>query len=670
MSKKLNRNIVRYLSVFIMFMLLLMSAFFTHYVNKISFYGDFNLEVTNNKGENITELIDVYGVTYFDDTIKIYSENNFFLNCKKCYFTEILLQSNYILNDTIFVRLEQDQISQDYILDTVDKFHFHSLRNNSESGFLSKIISIRIFFLFALIILSLIVLIFISIIYSSSLLKILNKDNNRLFRKSITISFIVFCLISGFFFFKWFYHHDEPTEILSQISYEKVHSKKFDLDTVGNAYQIVIEDTSGKGIEFVFSLNGKFWFNIDSVMSFTREQFSSEEMNLNSEMLSVLNFVSTYSYHRYPEQELVENDLLNNPYIILNSTGYGICSNRSIMLCAILDRMGYLTRIVNVEGYHTFIEAFNGEKWILLDPDYGLALESLGELISLEQFQEDSLGFPVIESDNQFFCNVENLVKAFPERLKQIYFKDSLISYLNYRSIENEDLYFCLPSGTRIIFPVYDSISDRYLMKIKIFGHYKGNLRVPLLISSIENNSNKKTEQLLNEMSLFNSFDVEGDDIEIYALVNPLLFSSNYSMNEFEFSYYSKNGSIPLIDIIERNSSNDVFLESKSLVNLIKKEESEYLKIASNCLDNNGGVINGWNGFVILLKKYGIFNENEMLVKNMILQNDIDESEFLAWLEKPENLAIILIILDNPDKKDNLVTFGKYIKMLKNFRSV
>jgi hypothetical protein len=332
--------------------------------------------------------------------------------------------------------------------------------------------------------------------------------------------------------------------------------------------------------------------------------------------------------------------------------------------------MGYKTRIWNVKGLHVFPEVFNGNKWLMLDPDYGLLLRTEeGQIVSLDDIRIDSFLVPVLSGRNNFICNPENMIDTFPIRLKNIYKNDSLASYYMLTDKTLEDTYFKLPSGAKLTFPIFVDSLDTYILEVFIPGFYEGEIKIPLLINSLINNKNKRTDSLLKCGVLYDDFYIIGENIVISALINPLLFIPKTN-KKISLCYSTNNSCFPEIKISDKstNYDTDLFQIISYFSELIYINKNDYLEKSKKYLQKlNHATIIDWKDIEKVVKLH--FNKKEYplhkmeILKRALSFKGLTDQEFFEQINYPENIAIILIILDKCDNDNYFLKLEQYFKM-------
>lgn len=654
-----------------MILLFLFVGFYIHYTAAVKFYRPFYITVSNKESASITDLFEIYGVSYFGDTTNLNPKDGRFYNCDKCYFVKLGIRNNYFIKDTLIVKyFDADEVLIEYVINGKDSSLFNT--NCKACGLLDKISLVSFIKKITLILVLICIFLIILLIQSKKILLYIKRkriESHVLYIRILLFILIGFAIVLLYIFLIVNKLVPETKNFNNSIVVE--HR----LESVYDEYVITIEDTARVGLEFVFSLNGNFWFSADSLLASVRNMDVDKVFEQDKEIVQAWKFVSNNTYHRMPETKFINNRIFDKPSILLNSLGYGSCSNRAQALCTIWENMGYKTRIWNVKNLHSFPEVFNGNKWAMLDPDYGLLLlTEEGQIASLNDIQFDTLLVPVMSGGDDFICNTENMIDTFPIRLKNVYQNDTLSSYYMLPDKEIDDMFFKLPVGAKLIFPIYIDSLASYVLKVFIPGFFDGEVNIPLLINSVVNNENMLTDSLSRCGVLYDSFTICGENIVISALINPLLFIPKKN-KQISLSYYTNNTWYPEIKIFNKPAHYevDLFKVISYLSESVTENKSQYLEKSKNYLRQLNLTIVGWEDVEKIIELHSYGKEYPMhkmdIIKRVFLSEMFTDERFLYWINCPENIALILIFLDKWDNDNYFIIFEKYINISTQYSS-
>lgn len=95
---------------------------------------------------------------------------------------------------------------------------------------------------------------------------------------------------------------------------------------------------------------------------------------------------------------LPEAGNIRDPDLVLKFGASGLCGQQAGVLGAALKKAGITARLVNLEG-HTVAEAWIGERWVMLDPDYEVTGFMKRRMVSVHDIGAERLA-PVIYSQS------------------------------------------------------------------------------------------------------------------------------------------------------------------------------------------------------------------------------------------------------------------------------
>lgn len=671
MSLNFNNKINVMFRAGILIILLLSVGFYLHYTTAVKFYRPFYITVSDTDSTDITDLFEIYGVSYFGDTIDLYLKDGKFHNYDKCYFVDIGMKNIYLIKDSLIVKYSDAEES--FFENIINNKNPDLFNEYKDYGLVDKISSVGNIKILTIILILVCIVLTVLLIKSEKILSYIIKK--WIERRVLCIIILSFTLISFAIIILYFFLIVKKPlpELYDYSNFNTSMIVEHQLESMYDEYQITIEDTAGSGLEFLFTLNGNFWFSADSLLSNISNITVDTIFQKDKKIVQAWKFVSNNTYHRMPEPKFVRNHVFDKPSVLLNSSGYGQCSNRAYALCVIWENMGYKTRIWNVKGLHAFPEVFNGDKWLMLDPDYGLLLVTEdGDIASLNDIRIDSSLMPVMSGKNNFICNIENIIDTFPIRLKNIYKNDTLASSCTFTDKTLDDMYFKLPAGAKLTFPVYVDSLDTYVLEVYIPGFYAGEVRIPLLVNSMVNNENKLTDSLSKFGVLYDDFYVYGEDIVISALINPLLFIPEKN-GDISLSYYNNDSWFPEIKILDKSTDyyDDLFKEISYLSELASDNKNNYLEKSKEYLQELNLTIIEWKDVEKVIKLHYYGKEYPVhkvkIIKGVLLSGVLTDEQTFYWINYPENIALILIILDKWNNDNYFLEFEKYIKMLKKY---
>lgn len=634
-----------------------------YYLDNVKFYGEFEIRVHNLEGIDFTDFFDASLVSFLGDTIGLFHDSGILRNNPEWYGKGLILSSEYPVTDTMVLVLtlpsKKELVLTEQLFNVPEVFE-NGFENDGVLGKINSLWFLKLMFVFSMIVI--LICIFI-ILYSSKIMSVLIKVKKRKVVKQIFI-IIILCssLIIVLFVINRFYHPDTNGHYNVVKDFSGKSKLIIQSDTLCNAsdfftHVIVIEDTAKTGLEFVFSYNGNFGFNEDTLLSKISSTGKENTYNIDDFIFKALSFVHSTTYHKRPEIKLQRSGALLKPDLMLNSIPYGLCSDRSYVLSNLLGKAGYVTRIINIRSKHTFLEVFNRGEWVMLDPDFGLMFtNAFGNPVSFEELLADSMITPVkVYSKELFFSGFGDIldVDTLFSVLKKNYYMEEGVSYNNGRSDEFLNGYFCLPKGSKLEFPYHYRDGSATVMKIVIPGTYSGKVKVPLIIAEIRNSEISITNYIIESGILYDDFYVKGKDVEIYAYLNPVFLEHSCGMTSVELYY---TGTVaPLLS--SREAKDSVMLcNCLTCCNIGGYSElsvgfAEKLKVSE---DKPAELIEILHSYIL---ESEFPDERKDILERFLAQNEEVLSNNYFWFEYPEVFEYILKIFNSGESVDEMNNF-------------
>ena len=278
---------------------------------------------------------------------------------------------------------------------------------------------------------------------------------------------------------------------------------------------ICISDTSGQSFKFSFSLDNKFWSDKESIMDYISNIEVKDTFNTSKFIIQAWKFVYENTFHCYQKYTKTQFEVFD--CYIINSIGHGLCHDRASLFCDIVEEKGYKTRIFNNPGIHTYPEVFDG-KWNMMDEDYGVCFVDRNQnILSMEEIQNSEHQLIRAKDKMSYFSNVETFfIDAPPDLNSGTKYCSKYTEQQEHHKSEFKLSNFSLPANSTIIMPIYDSTLMEYTAKIIIPTSNEQIIRIPLVITS-------HNADMFTHISSFD-YIVSGENIEIIALLNPMLF--------------------------------------------------------------------------------------------------------------------------------------------------
>lgn len=320
------------------------------------------------------------------------------------------------------------------------------------------------------------------------------------------------------------------------VACHKEEKKEFILSGTSNIIEIA--NNGDKTAVFRVIIDNNDFSSEQKIMSFIKsmdEEYPEEPLEMKA-----FRFVRDYTWH---DELVTRYNWVYSPYILVNSFGGGLCGLRSAVLTNILLKFGFEARSWSLEG-HVVTEVHTGGRWKLLDVDNGVyyytrenKIASYADLCSDESLITNPDITVVAKSDY-------NYMHVYSGKMAAIYLStyDNTEFNVNYKiSLENEELYFELPAGASITFPINKkhARNSYAFAELNIPSYFKGKINMPLVIAGMKGAGTVRYMNKNYQIDEFNTMDVvnkntdvsfELDIIEnsigmkVYYYINPLLY--------------------------------------------------------------------------------------------------------------------------------------------------
>jgi hypothetical protein len=341
--------------------------------------------------------------------------------------------------------------------------------------------------------------------------------------------------------------------------------------------------------------------------------------------------------------------------------------------------MGYKTRINKLDDFHLFPEVYDGKKWLMLDPDFGICLvNSKNQIASVEEIKETSMQMSVhsIENKSPHFSIPQDFVEEYPEYVKNIY-KNSVSDSLDNLLLDNINWVagkFKLPPNSSVEFPVFVDSLISPVCKITIHGSFCGLIQIPLVLAVVNNAFFESAETIdSQEVGVGQWSDklwVCGNNIEIFAFVNPCLFVSE---DEIKFNFYSNNSALPkiLLGDVQKPKTHILYVISELFERMLAKKElmkelfeiyqaNEQIEITSR-----NEMINAADMF---LKSHVQKFDTAAIYRNIIITDELLSKDpvlqkaFYKNLGEADLFATILLVMEQVKPEDLEIVLGYFYK--------
>jgi len=365
-----------------------------------------------------------------------------------------------------------------------------------------------------------------------------------------------------------------------EITY-KISSKK------NTSPSVVISNNTGKVTDVAFLLKDYFFLSDSLLVEYINNLEVPEP--LNRDYRKAWFFMVNYTWSaRVP---LAKRSQMNDGLAFINSLGWGFCGIKSQMLAWIWEKMGYDSRVWDLNG-HIVPELFVDGHWEVWDPTYHVFYPGNGGI----PLGVDSLAaFPemVFQPNDPFGLEKNFWMKmmGYTRNLAEMYATKSDNIMLEMEIIwpeGSQSQVFALPPQARMIMPVYSGIPlwsdfhgepqrlyDYAECAVYIHSGFTGTVQLPLVLHAIS--SDGATVVLSGNPIVFNgqhrcevqagyqgqtSIDIieNKSGLWLYYLVNPQLINRKPGMESISLGRIAEGITVESATLSARNRVNVILL--------------------------------------------------------------------------------------------------------------
>lgn len=263
---------------------------------------------------------------------------------------------------------------------------------------------------------------------------------------------------------------------------------------------LLIENQSQKSAVFKLKLNNGFFYDTPDLISAIKDlepEFAGEPY-----YRKAWRFVSHKIFEDRPLTQ--EHKWQHNPFVLINSIGFGICDDKAAVLSSLWKTLGYKSRVWTLEG-HVVPEIFIKDHWEMYDPHYKeYYFDSLGNVADVKMLMNDPslINKPVHPffdekgaykyfSSNSYSTKLSRIYSSSADNKISTWFSDDKPAYR---------LTISIPAGGTFEFPArYENelrignISKQNKFanaKLTIPAGWTGNVSIPLVIHKINGKGN------------------------------------------------------------------------------------------------------------------------------------------------------------------------------------
>jgi len=380
-------------------------------------------------------------------------------------------------------------------------------------------------------------------------------------------------------------------------------------DTKKDAHPTSFLISNDSGTDKDISLNGSggFFADLKEMITFINKKYESSAFPYDYQ--KAWRFMVDFTWAaRLP---LTHLEWYHNPLTFINSTGWGLCDDKAIVLAKIWMAMGYKSRVYYLKG-HVVPEILVHDHWEMWDPTFHVFYkDSANNILGVEDLFKDNAPVRVNNYDTRITQSFWAKRMGFSKRTAQLYELSNKRSvYIPIAdTVHYNYAHFLLPKGSFVVFPVYNEYplkstsynktknqKDYAQLMLYLAPRWTGVIKYPLVFHALTSSEaevsidkrkyvlNNKNKTIVNEEFCSRStIEITHNEkgISFFFLINPRLFNRLDNFGNIKQILMSGNIYIHIIELP---------LKQKHHINYLNEVEKNkwltYLKIIEYFLKN------------------------------------------------------------------------------------
>ncbi len=357
-------------------------------------------------------------------------------------------------------------------------------------------------------------------------------------------------------------------------------------------------------------------------------------------------FIFNYTFK---EEQLTNSTCFNEPSLVLNSLGGGLCGLRSTVLTNLLKGMGFKAKSICLEG-HVVTEVFSGNKWKILDVDYGVCfLNNDTQIASYLELVENPMWFDEIDRYISIDSSESIKLNAFMMNNAYLYSskEDNHLFKTGYDVNQNTILNtIVLPPKSNFIFPYENCKAESIYTcaKLEVPAGWCGEIWMPFVLCKIEGNATVKidgnklvcSEKQTGFVKLGSSDNKcviisNQKGVNFYYYINPLVYKVD-TTNHLRFK--GKNIDDLTVELSQREDSVVFFKPKFSLLLLdfiFNEIDSSFKAMSKEVFESNDSIIS----YLCKITDGILLNdENTSLRPLRVDMSEQEQRDFIIFLEQ------------------------------------
>lgn len=262
--------------------------------------------------------------------------------------------------------------------------------------------------------------------------------------------------------------HGEAEHQVNRVDTVQLDSSNFNFGIFNNR---------SEPISFTMQLDGTFPMRTDEL-----HQHIIENGDLHVDTLKrTWEYVCDRTFH-YNSQST--GNWVHDPYLQVNSTGGGLCDDRSSLLVSMWNALGYTGRVMGLGG-HAVAEVYDGKRWLLFDPDHEVFYtDNEGRVLGIVELIERKGEGVNVQANEEIQRVIWDSERPGRHRVLDVYFttednRDETEFSLGFNPFS--DPVFRLPPNCSINFLRTGFTDDHWIACAELMPGVSGDLAVPFV---------------------------------------------------------------------------------------------------------------------------------------------------------------------------------------------
>ena len=337
----------------------------------------------------------------------------------------------------------------------------------------------------------------------------------------------------------------------------------------------LITNDSGEDKNIALNGSGGFFGDIKELVNFINRKYDASVYPYNYQ--KAWRFMLDYTWSA--KLPLTHQEWYHNVLSFINSTGWGFCDDKAIVLAKIWLAMGYKSRVYYLNG-HVVPEIYFHKHWEMWDPTFHVFYkDSLNTILGVEDLYKNNSAVLYNHKDIRITQSLWAIRMGFSKKTAQLYQPSdkSNIFYPVVDSVKYNFAQFLIPKGSFIVFPVYQEFPLKSMSYNKIKNQkdyaqlmlylppdWTGEIKYPLVFHALTSTDaevlidkrkyvlSKNNKNAVNNI-FYSQSSIEilhnGNGISLFFLINPRLSNRLDNFENIKQKLMSNSIYIHLIEL-------------------------------------------------------------------------------------------------------------------------